>query len=69
MKKSKVWILSLVVCLLVMMLLSGCGGQQAEVVEEESEEIVIGIYLPMTGANAAGGQMSMEGINLALEQK
>jgi branched-chain amino acid transport system substrate-binding protein len=68
-KKSKVWILSLVVCLLVMMLLSGCGGQQAEVVEEESEEIVIGIYLPMTGANAAGGQMSMEGINLALEQK
>jgi len=32
------------------------------------EEIVIGIYLPMTGANAAGGEMSMEGINLAHEQ-
>ena len=31
-------------------------------------EIVIGIYLPMTGSNAAGGEMSMEGINLAHEQ-
>lgn len=30
--------------------------------------IVIGVYEPMTGPYAAGGQMTMEGINLAYEQ-
>lgn len=34
-----------------------------------AEEIVIGVYEPMTGPYAAGGQMTMEGINLAFEQQ
>ncbi|ABV34495.1 MULTISPECIES: ABC transporter substrate-binding protein [Pseudothermotoga] len=33
-----------------------------------AEPIVIGVYEPMTGPYAAGGQMTMEGINLAYEQ-
>lgn len=33
-----------------------------------SEEIVIGVFQPMTGMMAGGGQMNMEGINLAYEQ-
>ena len=33
-----------------------------------ADEIVIGVYEPMTGPMAAGGQMTMEGVNLAFEQ-
>jgi branched-chain amino acid transport system substrate-binding protein len=33
------------------------------------EKIVIGVYEPMTGPYAAGGQMTMEGVNLAFEQQ
>ena len=32
------------------------------------EPIVIGVFEPMTGPYAAGGQLTMEGINLAAEQ-
>lgn len=34
-----------------------------------AEEIVIGVYEPMTGPYAAGGQMTVEGVNLAFEQQ
>ena len=34
-----------------------------------ADEIVIGVYEPMTGPYAAGGQMTMEGVNLAFEQQ
>ncbi len=34
-----------------------------------AEEIVIGVYEPMTGPYAAGGQMTMEGVNLAFDQQ
>ncbi len=33
-----------------------------------ADEIVIGVYEPMTGPMGAGGQMTMEGVNLAFEQ-
>ena len=33
-----------------------------------ADEIVIGVYEPMTGPYAAGGQMTVEGVNLACEQ-
>ena len=32
------------------------------------DEIVIGVYEPMTGAQAAGGELTMQGVNLAYEQ-
>lgn len=57
------------ICLFIVGLLSGCGGKSNNTSANNNEEIVIGVYLPMTGQNAAGGQMSMEGINLAHEQK
>jgi len=34
-----------------------------------ADEIVIGVYEPMTGPYAAGGQMTVEGVNLAFEQQ
>jgi branched-chain amino acid transport system substrate-binding protein len=47
--------------------LAGCGGQDTAGTETESDIIKIGVYEPMTGANAAGGQMTVEGIELANE--
>lgn len=35
---------------------------------EQPDEIVIGVYEPMTGAMAAGGELTMQGVNLAHEQ-
>ncbi|HBK60896.1 MAG TPA: branched-chain amino acid ABC transporter substrate-binding protein [Firmicutes bacterium] len=46
-------------------LVSMCGIAAAA----SETEIRIGVYEPMTGAMAAGGQMTMEGIQLAQEQR
>jgi branched-chain amino acid transport system substrate-binding protein len=74
--------LLLILVLSLSVVLSGCGGGAAPAEEsasnndtaanEESapadeEVITIGIFEPMTGANAAGGQMEVEGIELANE--
>ena len=62
--------------LLMFSILAGCGSQQASQSKNQGEsnageasgdKIVIGVYEPMTGASAAGGQMTVEGIELAKE--
>jgi branched-chain amino acid transport system substrate-binding protein len=45
---------------------SGGAGQPAAV--EKPAEVVIGVYEPMTGAQAAGGELTMQGVNLAYKQ-
>jgi len=37
--------------------------------ETTPEEVVIGVYEPLTGAFAAGGEFTMQGVNLAYKQK
>lgn len=48
------------------------GAEDTEDVEdtaEDSEDVIkIGVFEPMTGANAAGGEMTVEGIELAHEK-
>ena len=61
MKKIMVLMLSVIMAL---SLLAGCGGGQTA----ESDVIKIGVFQPMTGANAAGGEMTVEGIQLANEK-
>ena len=70
--KKNIFALLLVFAMIIM---SFAGCQQSSPGQADSDEqgssgdeIVIGIYLPMTGSNAAGGEMSMEGINLAHDQ-
>lgn len=59
--------------LLVMVLSVGCSGGNSEDSSapaggtSEEGTIKIGIFEPMTGANAAGGEMEVEGIKLANE--
>lgn len=57
-------------------LLAGCGpAAEEEAIEPAPEEeieldkVVIGVYEPMTGAMAAGGQMTMQGVELAHKHK
>jgi len=47
---------------------SDSGKSDAENAAESSDDVIrVGVYEPMTGASAAGGQMTVEGINLANE--
>jgi branched-chain amino acid transport system substrate-binding protein len=65
MKKNLLLILAVV---LAMGSLAGCG-QGADAPAEDSDVIKIGVFEPMTGVNAAGGEMTVEGIQLAFETK
>ena len=65
MRRIKVISLLLFLALL-MPLVSGCAGGEKEPAAVPTE-INIGVYEPMTGASASGGQMTWEGIQLANE--
>ncbi len=60
-KKFLVLILS---AALVLSTLAGCSGA-GDKGADSSDVIKIGVFEPMTGANAAGGEMTVEGIELA----
>lgn len=55
----------LVVIMLVGSLMIGCSSNGAS--SEDSDVIKIGVFEPITGDNAAGGEMEVEGIKLANE--
>lgn len=59
-KKSLAMLLSLAMSLGI---LSACG-EKAET-PGSGDTIKIGVFEPLTGSNAAGGQMTVEGIELA----
>lgn len=61
---NKKYLLLLLSAVLVLSTLAGCGGNDAT----SSDVIKIGVFEPMTGANAAGGEMTVEGIELAHEK-
>jgi len=58
-------VFALLLCLtLTVTMLSGCGGSSTSS-SEDSDVIKIGVFEPLTGANAAGGELEVEGIELA----
>jgi len=56
----------LVVLLTVSLLFAGCSKKE-EATAEGDDIIKIGVFEPMTGANAAGGALEIEGLELANE--
>lgn len=70
---KRVLSLMLVVLLAMSMVLSGCAKQEAPGAsggnaEPASEDVIkLGVFEPLTGANAAGGELEVEGIELAHE--
>lgn len=74
--KKRTALFFLIAILILSLTVVGCGGtkedpkageQNEEPKEAEVDVIKIGIFQPMTGANAAGGAMEKEGIDLANE--
>lgn len=59
-KKGKLAVL-MVLLLMAALVTAGCGSSE----KEQADVIKIGVYEPLTGTNAAGGQMTVEGIKLA----
>ncbi|NLJ97664.1 MAG: ABC transporter substrate-binding protein [Tissierellia bacterium] len=66
--KRKLWLLLLVLALAVSTL-AGCSQSEETGGSSDADVIKIGVFEPMTGANAAGGEMTVEGIELANEIK
>lgn len=63
-QRGKVLALLLALCLLVSTI-AGCGGGSEEA--GTGDTIKIGAFEPLTGANAAGGELELEGMQLANE--
>lgn len=65
--KKKGLVLIVLTCFVLGMTLAGCGtsSQKAGQQGQEPEGIKIGVFEPMTGEKASGGQMTVEGIKLA----
>ena len=61
-RKSLFLLVSLLALALVV---AGCSTQQAADAPKEDDVIKIGVFEPMTGANAAGGALEVEGAKLA----
>ena len=61
--------LYLLVLVLAMSLLAGCSKSKDTGGTSDADVIKIGVFEPMTGAQAAGGEMTVEGIKLANEIK
>ena len=65
--KRKVFLFILSVSL-ILGSLAGCGTKETSGSDNSSDVIKIGVFEPMTGASAAGGEMTVEGIKLANEK-
>ena len=67
-KVHKKWAVLLVALMLVTIAVTGCGQKDNDSDKKagpSSDVIKVGVYEPLTGTNAAGGQMTLEGIKLA----
>ncbi len=64
MKKISVF---LVLILVLAMMLTACAPSAEEAVVDEAEVVKFGVFEPLTGANAAGGAMEIEGLEIAHE--
>ncbi len=67
--KRRRYVTIVVLIVALSMLAVGCGGAVDKGADSDKEQaadvIKIGVYEPLTGTNAAGGQMTVEGIKLA----
>ena len=57
--------LFLVLAISTSLTLVGCNSKSDSTAKVDSDVVKIGVFEPMTGANAAGGQLEVEGVKLA----
>ncbi len=66
MRVNKKWAVLLVVVMIAALAVAGCGQKADDKNQAAAPEVIkVGVYEPLTGTNAAGGQMTLEGIKLA----
>ena len=59
--KMKKILSALLASAVAMSLVAGCGGEKKEDAKA-SDVIKVGVFLPLTGDNAAGGELELRGI-------
>ncbi len=57
----------LAAALILSAVMAGCGGEKANNENALPETIIIGVFEPLTGANAVDGELEKQGIDLAYE--
>jgi len=71
MKQKRSMALLVIMMLLIAILALGCateskqGDNNGGGTKQTGDTIKVGVFEPLTGTNAAGGQMTLEGIKLA----
>ena len=67
--KRYLWVVALT---LLALIFAACQpateGEEPPAAGEKPDQVVIGVYEPMTGAQAAGGELTMQGVDLAYKQ-
>ena len=65
--KGKKLAAAVVASLLAVSLIAGCGGgeKKAEKKADAAKTVKVGVFLPLTGDNAAGGELELTGVKLA----
>jgi branched-chain amino acid transport system substrate-binding protein len=63
---SKKWAVLLVAIMIASLAITGCAKTATDKTKTAGSDVIkVGVYEPLTGTNAAGGQMTLEGIKLA----
>ena len=67
--KMKKFVSAFLASAVALSLVAGCGGGDKKKAEEKKPEaagaVKVGVFLPLTGDNAAGGELELRGIKLA----
>ena len=69
--KSKKFVSALLASAVALSLVAGCGGGDKKKEEKKpaapaaAASVKVGVFLPLTGDNAAGGELELRGIKLA----
>ena len=62
--RAKKLMAAMMISALAMGLVAGCGGSGSKS-GADSKTVKVGVFLPLTGDNAAGGELELRGIKLA----
>ena len=63
--RVKKFFAAMLVSAVALTLLAGCGGSGAKSGGADAKTVKVGVFLPLTGDNAAGGELELRGIKLA----
>ena len=68
--KTKKFVSALLASAVALSLVAGCGGGDKKKADEKKPAaaagaVKVGVFLPLTGDNAAGGELELRGIKLA----